>query len=85
MSAARAGLSPEDYRDREMFEEQKPAEIGPETDMDDALDRWSLTQLRQAAQERGIPPRGIAHSCCPDSATMPAPLTSDQKEDCELT
>lgn len=59
IAATEAGLSPEAYRTRQLEAKRKPSKkITPKTDIDDAMENWSLAQLRQAVQEKGMRPKG---------------------------
>ena len=62
IAATEAGLSPDAYRTREMERKgQKPRKATTaRTNTDDAIENWSLAQLRQAVQERGMKPKGIS-------------------------
>ena len=60
IAATEAGMSPEAYRTRQLEEKRRPSKkITTKTDMDDAMENWSLAQLRQAVQEKGMRPRGM--------------------------
>ena len=62
IAATEAGLSPKAYRAQQLEEKRKPSKkITSKTDMDDAMENWSLAQLRQAVQEKGMKPKGTIH------------------------
>lgn len=61
MAANKQGMSPENYRARQLRDEKdearKPPTSEPASD-DEPNDSWSLIQLRNALRERGQIPRG---------------------------